>query len=344
MGNWIGGTYTLSATQQLGERGHRVSVITPGINVATVLENIADLGPFYDQVVLVGYPPFVKDVLDQATSDVLGQDIRLLMAGENITEYWRDYVLKRLGKEGRAEETCLIYGTADAGMIGHETATTINLRRLARNDPELDSALFGGLPIQPTFVEYDPNYRFTETDDNGYLLFTSDSAIPLIRYRINDVGRVINAPELERMLDQSGHCSPVKTSTTDAGFISLGSRPDIAATFYALKIFPESIHSALEVDGIAEFVSGKFNLITQSDEAFEQTLALHVELKSDAGFDASLIPRLHGLVVEQLSRTNSEYRQLLQTLGKQAEPTIHLHPFGTDRFTHTIKNRWVGLS
>ena len=57
------------------------------------------------------------------------------MAGENISEPWRDYILKRIGKEGRAEETCLIYGTADAGIMGHETPTTIAVRRLACGDP-----------------------------------------------------------------------------------------------------------------------------------------------------------------------------------------------------------------
>ena len=52
-------------------------------------------------------------------------DLKILMAGENISEGFRDYILKRIGKEGRAEHTCLIYGTADAGIMGHETLATI---------------------------------------------------------------------------------------------------------------------------------------------------------------------------------------------------------------------------
>ena len=45
MGNWIGGTYTFTGIQHLRALGHRLSVITPGIDVATILGNIADLAP-----------------------------------------------------------------------------------------------------------------------------------------------------------------------------------------------------------------------------------------------------------------------------------------------------------
>ena len=45
MGNWIGGTYTYTGIQHLRVLGHRLSVIAPGIDVATILSNIADLGP-----------------------------------------------------------------------------------------------------------------------------------------------------------------------------------------------------------------------------------------------------------------------------------------------------------
>jgi phenylacetate-CoA ligase len=342
MGNWIGGTYTLTGIQHLRALGHKVSVIAPGIDAAAILENIADLGPYYDQIVLVGYPPFLKDVLDQAPPPVISKDLRILMAGENISEAWRDYILKRIGKDGKADHTCLIYGTADAGIMGHETPTTIAVRRLARSDPRLNGALFGDDDIQPTFVEYQPGFRFTETDPDGYLLFTVDSTFPLVRYRINDRGHVVTAPGLARLLGQCGHELAVETSAPDAGFIVLGRRADIAATFYALKIFPESVRAALEDPAVAGTVSGKFYLTTLSDEAYGQTLKLCVELRANAAAGEGLAPRLQELVVASLLRTNSEYRQLHQALGQRAEPAVSLHGFGTDGFAYGIKHRWTG--
>jgi phenylacetate-CoA ligase len=342
MGNWIGGTYTYTGIRHLRARGHRLSVIAPGIDIAAMLENIADLGPYYEQVVLVGYPPFVKDVLDQAPSSVLAMDLRILMAGENISERWRDYILKRIGHESGAGHTCLIYGTADAGIMGYETPTTIAIRRLARDDHRLDAALFGGHEVQPTFVEYRPDFRFTETDPEGYLLFTVDNTFPLIRYRINDRGRVVTAAELERLLGQSGNDITVRTSAAEAAFIALGQRTDIAATFYSLKIFPESVRTALEETAVSGTVTGKFHLQTQDDEACGQTLRLHVELRADAAPDAGLAPRLAELVVTSLRRSNSEYRQLHQSIGSRAQPVVSLHQFGTGDFAPGIKHRWTG--
>ena len=172
MGNWIGGTYTYAALTALANRGHRLSVIAPGIDVDTILDNIARLGRHYERIVLAGYPPFVKDVLDRADSadnDVLRYDLRVLLAGETISERWRDHVLARIGKPGRPQDTCLIYGTADAGMVAHETPTTIAVRRLAERDPSLRAAVLGGAGPLPTFVEYDPELRYVETEHSPSL-------------------------------------------------------------------------------------------------------------------------------------------------------------------------------
>jgi phenylacetate-CoA ligase len=341
MGDWIGGTYTYAAALGLRRRGHKLSVVTPGLDVETILGDIAELGPYYDQVVLAGYPPFVKDVLDRASDIVLRQDLRILLAGENHSEQWRDYVLERIGKPGQAGETCLIYGTADAGIMGHETRTSIAVRRLARDDQRLNRALFGEGAAQPTFVEYDADYRFTEVDGDGRFLFTVDTAIPLVRYRINDQGTVLSAADLADLLRAHDHRAPIFTSTESCGFLALHRRTDIAANFYALKIYPENIRTAMEDQALAGVVSGKFVLSTDTDERFEQSLRLRVELRAGARIDDTLIARLHRLVVEALNRTNREYRRLHEALGPLAEPVISLHQFGTGGFGPGAKHQWT---
>ena len=164
-------------------------------------------------------------------------------------------MLARIGKPGRPQDTCLIYGTADAGMVAHETPTTIAVRRLAERDPSLRAAVLGGAGPLPTFVEYDPELRYVETETyprrcarhSGTfpvaalapgtfpvaalaprniprrcsrpeehspslrspqepaerLLFTVDSVIPLICYRINDVGSVLTSVDLATTLSNT---------------------------------------------------------------------------------------------------------------------------------------------
>ncbi|WP_067538224.1 phenylacetate--CoA ligase family protein [Nocardia crassostreae] len=341
MGNWIGGTYTYAAALALRRRGHRVSVIAPGIEPDTIVENIAQLGPYYDQVVLAGYPPFVKDVLDRAPDNVLHNDLRLLLAGEAITEDWRDYVLDRIGKPGRPEETCLIYGTADAGIMGHETRATIAIRRAARDNPDLGRALFGGGSSQPTFVEYDAGHRFTEIDPDGYLLFTTDTTIPLVRYRINDQGSILSPGELDAILREHGSALTPRTSSEHCGFLALHRRTDIAASFYGLQIYPENIRAALEHADISGVVSGKFVLAVRTGERFAQTLLLRIELRMRTTPYEGFQRRLRHRIIQALDHTNTEFRRLHQTIGSAAEPVITLHEFGSAGFETDVKHQWT---
>lgn len=337
MGNWIGGTYTYTGALALRQRGHRLSVIAPGIDAEAILDNIATLGPRYDQVVLAGYPPFVKDVLDRAPAEVLRQDLRILLAGEAITETWRDWVLDRIGKSGDPTAICSIYGTADAGIMGHETATTIAVRRAAVANRELGDALFGDGAVQPTFVEYDGDYRFTELDAENHFLFTIDTAIPLVRYRINDQGSLVSAAELADLVGPAA----VRTSSDSCGFLALHRRTDIAASFYALEIYPDSVRMALERPDIAPTVSGKFVLATRTGHHFEQTLTLCVELRAGAHPIEGYEVRLRHAVVDALERTNTAYRRLRAALGAAAEPEISLRPFASPGFETDIKHRWT---
>ncbi|WP_280504102.1 phenylacetate--CoA ligase family protein [Nocardia farcinica] len=338
MGNWIGGTYTLRCVEGLAARGYPVSVIAPGQNLDTVRADIAELGPYYDQVVLAGYPPFVRDVLDGAGPRVLGQDLKLLLAGENITEAWRDRMLELMGKPGRAEDTCLIYGTADAGMMGHETPTTIAARRAAEADPLLRLRLFGDATVTPTLVEYDPAFRYTETDAAGRLLFTVANAMPLVRYRINDEGEVRTAERFAAELRRAGHALRTRTCTPSSGFLVLRGRPDVAATFYAVKIRPDGIRAALADPRLHEELTGKFVLTTVTDARSRDQLRLRVELRAGArpgpGF-----PRLVATVVTaRLEAASAEYRELRRARGELAEPVVRAVPYGSEEFRYDVKH------
>lgn len=342
MGVWIGGTYTYRAALELRRRGHRLSVIAPGLDIDAILANIADLGPDYDQVVLAGYPPFLQDVLDRADAAVLQQDLRFLAAGESISEPWRDHLLHRIGRPGEPERVCLIYGTADAGIMGHETATTIAVRRLAATDPRLAAELFGDGDVLPTFVEYDPQLRYTEVDADGHFLFTIDGALPLIRYRINDAGRILTTAQVGAALARCGHRLPVRTTVFGAAFLALDGRTDVAASFYATKLYPDSIRSALADPALHGALTGKFVVSTRHGAAFEQTLDLRVELRENVSATPGFADMVRDRVAAALERTNIEYRRLRETLGPAADPEVTVSSYGSDEFHYTTKHSYLG--
>ncbi|WP_125458705.1 phenylacetate--CoA ligase family protein [Rhodococcus sp. 1168] len=345
MGNWIGGIYTMRAVEELRKQGFPVSVVTPGVHVDTVRENIGSLGCHYEQVLIAGYPPFVRDVLDGAGQHVLSQDLKFLLAGESISEAWRDGILALVGKSDRPEDICLVYGTADAGMIGHETPTTIAVRRLAVGDAELDASIFGGTAASATLVEYDASMRFVETDDEGFLLFTVDNTIPLIRYRMNDIGEVLSADEMRRRLFDAGHTVDVAASTAHSGFIVLKRRADIAVSFYAVNIYPEPVRTALSDPRLSNTVTGKFVMTTTAQKDLRGALSLHVELRPGVGSaeraDAACADLIKTAVVDALVAASSEFEELHGLLGTLVEPEITFGTFASDGFEVDVKLRHI---
>ena len=79
MGSWVGGMYTAQCCRYLAQKGYPITMVTPGNNAAEILRVIEDLGQHFDQLVLAGYPPFLKDVVDRGVT--LGLD----WTGYNVT-------------------------------------------------------------------------------------------------------------------------------------------------------------------------------------------------------------------------------------------------------------------
>lgn len=343
MGPWIGGTYTMAGALELAGRGHHLSVATPGIDLDVAVATLAELGPHYDQVVLAGYPPLIKDLIDNAPAALLAMDIKVLLAGEAITESWRDYVLQSLGRSSEPERICLKYGTADAGLMGYETTVTIAIRRAAIDDETLSKAVFGTAAAgsQPTFVRYHPEYRYTECDADGYLLFTVDSAMPLIRYRINDRGRTVEGTELRETLLNCGYADLAEQLGPAEKFLVLYGRTDIAAIFHSLNVYPDNIRPAFEEPSLTAQLTGRFLVEVHQDAKHTQTLRIRAELAKGATSSEVLAHRLAERCYAALVRTNSEFRSLSAALGAPARPEISLHPYHSAGFGAGAKDVYV---
>src|SRR5688572_16649985 len=132
LGSWVGGLYTLACCRHLAAKGYPLTVVAPGNQPAEILRALRALGAHYDQWVLFGYPPFLKDVVDlgvQSGFDWSTKPTRLVMAGEVFGEEWRDWMCQRLGVAEPATATASLYGTADAGVLANETPLSIRIRR-----------------------------------------------------------------------------------------------------------------------------------------------------------------------------------------------------------------------
>ncbi|UBF27509.1 phenylacetate--CoA ligase family protein [Kovacikia minuta CCNUW1] len=211
LGTWVGGMYTADCCRHLASKGYPITVITPGNNKTEIFRVIQALAPGFEQTVLLGYPPFLKDVVDTGIAqgiDWKQYHIKWVMAGEVFSEEWRSLVGDRVGSANPCYDSASLYGTADAGVLGNETPLSICIRRWLANHPEIARQLFGESRL-PTLVQYDPCVRFFE-EQEGTLLFSGDNGIPLIRYHISDNGGIISYDEMLQFLADQGF-DPIET-------------------------------------------------------------------------------------------------------------------------------------
>lgn len=351
MGTWIAGTYTTYGGMYVADRGYKLNVATPSIEKQDAINLIKRLHDNYDQIIIAGYPPFVKDVVDLGTKQGVDWEkmlVKFSFAGELITEEWRDYMINRVGGKIKPTETMSIYGTADAGVIGFETPLSITVRRYLSENPKEAEELFG-TNIVPTVVQYLPNQRHFEEVD-GQVVFSAPSGMPLIRYNIKDTGGLFQLGSLSDGAQNEIINNLEQLNLPDelydqwsSPFLIIKGRKDFTISFYALLIFPENIKAGLNSANINKKVSGKFTMQTKLKKDMEQYFELNIELAPGVKPSDDLQSEILQTVVKKLREVNAEYRKLYGSIGaKRAEPEVILREFGDkEYFPAGNKHRWV---
>ncbi|GAB2803991.1 phenylacetate--CoA ligase family protein [Streptomyces daliensis] len=341
LGTWVGGMFTTACVRHLAAKGYPVTAVSPGNRTDEILRIVPELAPHFDQTVLLGYPPFLKDVIDAGTASGVPWDtyaVKLVLAGEVFSEEWRDLVAERAGLTDPAHDTASLYGTADAGVLGNETPLSVTVRRFFAANPGPARELFGEARL-PTLAQYDPGSRFFETHE-GTLLFSGDGGIPLVRYHIADEGGLVPYEEMLRFCARHGF-DPVARSGSTGGelpFVYVFGRSLFTVSFFGANVYPENVTVGLEQRGISDGVTGRFVLETEEDEAYDRRLRITVERaagRRDA--DAGAIARS---VRDQLVRLNSEFAHYVP--ADRQLPHIVLRDFADPEFFPAgVKHRYT---
>ena len=314
LGTWVGGMFTASCCRYLASKGYPITVITPGSNKTEILRAVQELAPLFEQVVLLGYPPFLKDAIDTGIARGIEWQrygIKLVMAGEVFSEEWRGLVGDRAGYANPCYDTASLYGTADAGVLGNETPLSICIRRFLANHPEAARSLFGESRL-PTLVQYDPLSRFFETQA-GTLLFSGNNGIPLVRYHIADSGGIIAYHQMLEFLEQLGFdpVSQLRSLGTrgvrQLPFVYVFGRSNFTVSYFGANIYPENVMVGLEQPQIREWVTGKFVMQVVEDEDKNRFLLVVVELAPTVEASEEKREAIADSVSVQLKRLNSEF-------------------------------------
>lgn len=343
LGNWVGGIYTLSCCRHLAAKGYPLTLAAPGNNKPEILRVLRALRGSYDQVVLFGYPPFIKDVIDAGIAegfDWSQKPTRIVLAGEVFSEAWRSLVCQRLGVSDPARASASLYGTADGGVLANETPLSIRIRRALAARPDAARALFGEARL-PTLCQYDPTHRYFEVED-GALLFSGDSGVPLMRYKILDRGGVIPYGEMRSRLVELGvELEPGNGAPErELPFVYVFGRSSFAVSFYGANVYPENVAVGLEQPELAPFVTGKFVLEVTHDEQQDAALSLAVELGAGGEPSVELAEAIARSVRAHVERQNSEF--LSYAPADRRTPRVRLLPLGDPQyFPPGVKHRYT---
>lgn len=348
LGTWVGGMFTASCCRHLAARGYPLTVVSPGNNLGELLRVVQRLGPQFEQVVLLGYPPFLKDVVDAGISKGVawaGLKPKLILAGEVFSEEWRTLVGQRTGSTQPCFDSVSLYGTADAGVLGNETPLSIAIRRFLSTHPDAARELFGESRL-PTLAQYDPRARFFEVTDGGTLLFTGDNGIPLIRYHIADSGGVIAYSAMLNYLRQLGFDPMAELrGVSERGirsmpFVYVFGRADFTVSYFGAKVYPENVTVGLEQPPIAEWVTGKFVMQAREDEDRNRFLSIVVELGPGVRSDDGKVNAITDSILRNLLRLNSEFAHYVP--AERQRPQVELAPQGdTTYFPPGVKHRYT---
>jgi phenylacetate-CoA ligase len=344
LGTWVGGMFTASCCRHLAARGYPLTVVSPGNNVAEILRVVRRLAPEFEQTVLLGYPPFLKDVIDAGLADGLDWSAfspKLILAGEVFSEEWRTLVGQRMGNPDACFNSVSLYGTADAGVLGNETPLSITIRRFLASQPEAARELFGESRL-PTLVQYDPRSRFFEAID-GTLLFTGDNGIPLVRYHIADSGGVIPFNSMLEFL--ALHDFDPRPDLGDRGirplpFAFVFGRADFTISYFGANVYPENVTVGLEQPPIDRWVTGKFVMQVREDDDRNAYLSIVVELGPEVTPDRDKADSIGDSIVRHLLRLNSEFANYVP--AERRQPRIELAPRGDPvYFPVGVKHRYT---
>lgn len=347
LGNWVGGLFTTSCCWHLARKGYPLMVATPGNNKAEIFRVVRELAPHFEQMVLLGYPPFVKDVIDAGIAEGIDwpeHKPKLVFAGEVFSEEWRESIGRCTGSSTPCFDSASLYGTADGGVLGNETPFSIAIRRWLSKHPDAARELFGESRL-PTLVQYDPVSRFFETHQDT-LVVTGENSVPLLRYHIADKGGLIGFEDMRAFLESQGVRSlsqlglPNDFQPRDLPFVYVFGRADFTVSYYGANIYPENVTVGLEQPGIMGWVSGKFVLETQESVGGDKLLHIAVELLPGIEANASMAPVIAESIRNELLRLNSEFANY--TPLERQMPTITLHRFADpEYFPSGVKHRYT---
>ncbi len=330
MGSWATGFNMGLALQRNG------LVKNTGPDISKILYTLRFFGPRYPYLIL-GYPPFVKHLIDVAEAEGFPfSDYRLnaLVGGEGMSEGLRDYLLRHFQKVYSG------YGATDLEIgIAGETPLSVAIRRLARNNPSVRQKLFGKDSRLPMLFQYNPVMHYIEVNENRELIFTITRLSllsPRIRYNIHDEGGIARYDEIAAALASVGY--DIRRIAAQAGgsralrlpFLWVYGRRDSTISVMGANIYPEDIEECLYAEPELAAMTRSYCLTVSETHSGDVKPCFLFELEGES--TEELKRRFAEAMLRRLRAMNADFREAWKEYPETVTPEVQLYPLGQGPF------------
>ncbi len=304
-----------------------------GVNVTMACSNFAtvkSLGPdklkientllqfgFKHKYVIMGYPPFLKQLVDNPNIPWHNYNVTFIFGGESMSEGMRDYILNKGIKKVYSS-----LGASDLELnISAENDFTISVRNLMRSNNafrEKISKFAGALPM---IFQYNPSDFLMESNDKGELLITicrPGYVAPKIRYNLHDRGHSITMKELYNLLDELNiDRGTIIKPDTDLPLLFHYGRADMTVSFFGCNISPVDIQETIyQIPNLSNMINS-FCIETLEDENGTKKLNIAFETVSDKFYSPKDIPIITSDFYNQLAIVNQDFRESRRIAGNE---------------------------
>ncbi len=315
-----------------------------GPNADKIINTMKEFGPEF-RYVIMGYPPFLKSLADDARIDWSAYTVDAGYGGEGISESLRSYLLTKF------RQVVGSYGASDLEVnMAIETDLSIRLRRALLADARLREALIRtDYGVTPMIFQYNPLAYLLETNDKGELVCTISrpyNISPKIRYNIHDRGHVMMYGELKNKLAAAGRLELLDgiDPKVDLPLLFLYGRSDMSIEYYGAKVTPDSVREILY--GVKELtpILNTFRLMSYEDKNHNKRMEIAAELVKGAAAPKDATA-LADQVFHRLGEMNGDfYNAMFRTATPDNLPKLSIHEYESGPFSggqRKLKNEYV---
>ena len=282
--------------------------------------------------VVMGYPPFLKLLVDHSDINWKEYNVSFIFGGESMSEGMRDYLMS---KGIRRIYSSL--GASDLELnISAENDFTISLRRLVRSNEVFRNRITRHTGALPMIFQYNPTDFLIETTEEGELVISigrPDYIAPKIRYNIHDRGHVLQMKELKAILKELAiDESQLVKAQTDLPLLLHYGRADSTVSFFGANISPTDIQETIYNSSMFSDVVNSFCISINENYEGDKQLVISLELQQNQSEESLEMGLAQSEFFGQLAKINQDFREAKKMASKDDQTVLCFYPFHTGPF------------